>query len=165
MQEYANIITQSPRTPTLPDKIPGTHNPDWDKLLAVGWRKLDARAEWVLVDGKQLIGWEYRLDAERADYATESPVVIDVPTSAEMAAAAEKAKQEELAALDASVSKLPSVAAIVADANSLRAENADLRKKLDAAEAKLATVQATADKAAADVAALKEVPKPVEPVK
>jgi hypothetical protein len=97
-------------------------------------------------------------------HATEMPGALiniadeQAEQDAANAAAAEKAKQEELAALDASVSKLPSVAAIVA-------ENADLRQKLEAAEAKLATVQATADKAAADVAALKEVPKPVEPVK
>ena len=95
------------------------------------------------------------------DVTPEIQLLIDAAKAeqdAANAAAAEKAKQEELAALDASVSKLPSVAAIVA-------ENADLRQKLEAAEAKLATVQATADKAAADVAALKEVPKPVEPVK
>jgi hypothetical protein len=74
MQNYANIITQSPRTPTLPDKIPGTHNPDWDKLLAVGWRKLDPREPVTPPDGEQVAGYRYEQDAKRKEYALEITV-------------------------------------------------------------------------------------------
>jgi hypothetical protein len=82
----------------------------------------------------------------------------DVVALCQQKDAAEKAAEKAAVdAEDARIAKLPSVAAIVA-------ENADLRKKLEAAEAKLATVQATADKAATDIAALKETPKTVEPV-
>ena len=37
---YCNIQTQV-RAQTLPRKIPGTHNPNWQQLQAVGWRYLD----------------------------------------------------------------------------------------------------------------------------
>ena len=37
---YCNIQIQV-RTQTLPQKITGTHNPNWQQLQAVGWRYLD----------------------------------------------------------------------------------------------------------------------------
>jgi hypothetical protein len=100
-----------------------------------------ARAGWVDVTPEiQLL-----IDAEQAEQ------------DAAQAKADEEARKAAEAEEDKRIMALPSIAAIVA-------ENADLRKKLDAAEAKLATVQATADKAATDIAALKETPKTVEPV-
>ena len=100
-------------------------------------------------------GWSRRAEyiAETGDTNCNYAAVMAWERAEAVKAADVAAKAE-----DARIAKLPSLAAIVA-------ENAALRQKLDAAEAKLATVQATADKAAADVAALKEVPKPVEPVK
>ena len=99
-------------------------------------------------------------------YATEMPgALINIADEqADQAKADEEARKVAEAAEDARVLALPSIAAIVADANSLRAENATLKEKLAAAEVQLATVKATADKAAADVATLKAA-KPVEPVK
>jgi hypothetical protein len=95
---------------------------------------IDMAAIWAITNRADVVALCQQMDAAKA--------------------AAEKATVD---AEDTRIAKLPSVAAIVA-------ENADLRKKLDAAEAKLAIVQATADKAAADVATLKAVPKTVEPV-
>jgi hypothetical protein len=79
MQEYANIITQAPRTPTLPDKIPGTHNPDWTQLVAVGWRKLDERTPVTPPDGLQVTRWVYSQDPERAECAIEEPWFDAIP--------------------------------------------------------------------------------------
>jgi hypothetical protein len=106
-----------------------------------------ARAGWVDVTPKiQLL-----IDAAKAEQ--------DAANAAALAEADAKWKAEE----DKRIMALPSIAAIVADANILRAENAALKEKLAAAEVQLATVKATADKAAADVATLKAA-KPVEPV-
>ena len=106
-----------------------------------------ARAGWVDVTPEiQLL-----IDAAQAEQ--------DAANAAAQAEADAKWKAEE----DKRIMALPSIAAIVADANSLRAENATLKEKLAAAEVQLATVKATADKAAADVATLKAA-KPVEPV-
>jgi hypothetical protein len=98
--------------------------------------------------------------------ATEMPgALINIADEqAAQAVADDEARKAAEAAEDARVLALPSIAAIVADANILRAENAALKEKLAAAEVQLATVKATADKAAADVATLKAVPKTVEPV-
>jgi hypothetical protein len=97
------------------------------------------------------------------EFATEMPGALiniadeqaaqDAANAAALAEADAKWKAEE----DKRIMALPSIAAIVAD-------NAALRQKLAAAEVQLATVKATADKAAADVATLKAA-KPVEPVK
>ena len=101
--------------------------------------------------------------AARAGWVDVTPAIqeqIDADQAAAQAladAAMEKAEAEWLAAEDARVAALPSVKAVIA-------ENATLKTKLAAAEAALAAVKATADKAATDIAALKETPKPVEPV-
>ena len=89
--------------------------------------------------------------------ATEARQVVDVWIDiAAQAKADEDARKSNEAAEDARVAALPSVVAIIA-------ENATLKTKLAAAEAALAAVKATADKAATDIAALKTEPKPVEP--
>jgi hypothetical protein len=153
-----------------PRPLPGTYgeiaenyqNMSQERHFADGWR---VAVPYVDKPG-------YRHDSKIStvmfgpEFATEMPgALINIADEqADQAKADEETRKVAEAAEDARVLALPSIAAIVADANSLRAENADLRKKLDAAEAKLATVQATADKAAIDIAALKETPKTVEPV-
>jgi hypothetical protein len=93
-----------------------------------------ARAGWVDVTPEI----QAQLDADKA--------VKDAADAKATAEAEAQARADE----DKRILALPSIAAIVT-------ENAALRDKLTAAEAELAKVKATADKAAADVAKLEAV--------
>jgi len=77
--QYANIITQSPRSPTLPTRIPGTHNPDWITLHAAGWRNLDPRSDYAPPEGSRVSGYHYAQDDDREDWAIETPMTEVIP--------------------------------------------------------------------------------------
>ena len=69
MSEYANIITQAQRTAVIPagvyDGIDYHGEPPLPVAFAHGWRRLDAREEYLLPDGKRIVRWEYAQDVER----------------------------------------------------------------------------------------------------
>jgi hypothetical protein len=83
MSDYANIITQAPRTPSVPGGVYGGIDwhgePPWEKAMTAGWRKLDERETILPPDDEQVTGWQYAQDPERPDYAIESPVIEAVP--------------------------------------------------------------------------------------
>ena len=69
-------ITESPR-------LPDTHGATWenagDRLLAAGWRKLDAREPYTPPEGEHVTGYLYEQDTERPEYAVELPVTAPIP--------------------------------------------------------------------------------------
>ena len=136
----------NPRNPDrYGDIAEGYRQAGLERHLADGWR---VAVPFIDVPG-------YRHDASLSTVVFGSETATEVPDAAiniaeESAALDEAEKKMEadwLAAEDARIAKLPSVVAIIA-------ENAALKTKLAAAEAALAAVKATADKAAADVAKL-----------
>jgi len=83
MSDKANIITQAPRTATVPGGKYGDLDyhgePPWDVALAAGWRKLDPRQAIDLPEGYRIAGYAYAQDPERPDYALETVEVEAIP--------------------------------------------------------------------------------------